>query len=46
VRRIKKENLRLKKQRLHEQIKTAQSLKDEKQLDRLIQEFHGLIKER
>jgi replicative DNA helicase len=46
IRRIKSQRLRLKKQRLHEQIKVAQELKDEKQLHRLMHEFHALIKER
>ncbi|MDD4980533.1 MAG: DNA primase [Candidatus Omnitrophica bacterium] len=46
IQRIKGERLKLRKQRLHEQIKAAQALRDEKQLHRLTQEFHSLIKER
>lgn len=46
IRRLKSERLKNKKQRLHEQIKTAQALKDEEKLHRLMQEFHCLIKER
>ncbi|MFH0912879.1 MAG: DNA primase [Candidatus Omnitrophota bacterium] len=46
VQRIKSERLKLKKQRLHEQIKTAQGSRDEQQLNRLMQEFHSLIKEK
>ncbi|MDD4894698.1 MAG: DNA primase [Candidatus Omnitrophica bacterium] len=43
--RLKNERLKVKKQRLHEQIKTAQESRDEEKLDRLMQEFHCLIKE-
>ncbi len=46
IRRLKSERLKVKKQRLHEQIKTAQALKDEEKVHRLMQEFHCLIKER
>lgn len=44
IQRLKNEQLRLKKQNLHEQIKTAQGLGDEERLRRLIQEFHHLMK--
>jgi DNA primase len=46
IQRLKSERLRLKKQHLHEQIKTAQNLGDEEKLQRLIEEFHHLIKQR
>jgi len=46
IHRLKSERLRVKKQCLHEQIKTAQALRDEEKLHRLMQEFHCLIKER
>jgi len=46
IRRLKNERLRIKKQHLHEQIKTAEGLGDEEGLNRLMQEFHCLIKER
>jgi len=46
IKRLKNERLRIRKQRLHEQIKTAEDLGDEEKLNRLMQEFHGLIKER
>lgn len=45
VRRLKNEKIRLKKQRLHEEIKAAQHSGDGPSLDRLIQEFQNLIKE-
>ena len=45
IRRVKKEKLKIKKQRLHEQIKTAQHLGDEERLNRLVEEFHHLIKQ-
>jgi len=44
IKRIKEERMRLKKQVLHDQIKVAQSLGDEEKLNRLIEEFHGLLK--
>jgi DNA primase len=46
IRRLKGEKLRLKKQHLHDQIKTAQQGGDEEKLNRLMQEFHYLIKQR
>ncbi len=46
IRRLKSERLKAKKQHLHEQIKTAQALRDEEKLHRLMQEFHCLINER
>ncbi len=44
IQRLKSRKLRLKRQHLHDQIKTAQSLGDEERLNRLIEEFHYLIK--
>lgn len=44
IKRLKNEKLRLKRQRLHEQINEAQNLGDEKKLHLLIEEFHYLIK--
>lgn len=44
IQRLKNEKLKLKKQYLHEQIKTAQDSGDEERLYRLMQEFHHLIK--
>ena len=44
VQRLKSKKLRLKRQHLHEQIKIAQNLGDEERLNRLIEEFHYLIK--
>lgn len=44
IQRLKNARLRTKKQHLHEQIKTAQTLGDEEKLHRLMQEFHCLIK--
>ena len=46
VKRLKNEKLKTKKNHLHEQIKTAQHLGDEKRLNMLIEEFHNLIKTR
>ena len=45
IQRLKNEKLKIKKQRLHEQIKTAQHLGDEERLNRLVEEFHHLIKQ-
>lgn len=42
--RLKAKRLRLKRQNLHDQIKTAQKSGDEKVLNRLIEEFHYLIR--
>ncbi len=44
IRRIKVQRLKSKREYLHVQIKSAQSLGDEKRLSSLIQEFHNLIK--
>jgi len=46
IKRLKSDKLKLKKQHLHEQIKTAQHLGDEETLNSLIEEFHYLIKKR
>jgi hypothetical protein len=46
IQRLKNEKLKLKRQHLHDQIKTAQHLGDEERLQRLIEEFHCLIKKR
>lgn len=44
IARIKVERLKSRREHLHVQIKSAQSLGDESKLNRLIQEFHNLIK--
>ena len=44
IERLKSEGLKIKRQRLHEQIKAAQHSGDEPKVNRLIQEFHRLIK--
>ncbi|MDD5561440.1 MAG: DNA primase [Candidatus Omnitrophica bacterium] len=44
ISRIKVQRLRSQRERLHIQIKSAQSLGDEQKLDSLIKEFHNLIK--
>jgi len=44
IRRLKGERLKAKRHRLHDQIKTAQHLGDEENLNRLMEEFHHLIK--
>jgi len=44
ISRIKVERLKSRREHLHTQIKNAQSLGDEPNLNRLIQEFHNLIK--
>jgi len=46
VRRLKNDRLKAKKQELHERIKAAQLSQDEDKLQRLMREFHCLIKER
>lgn len=46
IKRIKGERLKIKKQRLHEEIKEAQTLRDEGKLRILMEQFHGLIKGR
>ncbi len=44
IRRLKCERIKVRRQKLHDQIKTAQDLGDEESLNRLIEEFHNLIK--
>jgi DNA primase len=44
IKRLKHERIKLKRHHLHEQIKTAQDTGDEETLERLMQEFHYLIK--
>lgn len=44
LKRIKEEKRKIKRERLHEEIKDAQSTGDEQRLNRLMQEFHSLIK--
>ncbi len=44
IARIKVQRLKSKREHLHLQIKNAQTCKDEKKLNVLIQEFHNLIK--
>jgi DNA primase len=44
IRRIKVQRLKSRREHLHIQIKSAQSLGDQQKLDSLIQEFHNLIK--
>ncbi|MCX5703620.1 MAG: DNA primase [Candidatus Omnitrophica bacterium] len=44
IRRLKSENLKLKREHLHDQIKAAQHLGDEEGLHKLIEEFNCLIK--
>jgi hypothetical protein len=46
LKRIKDERLKVIRQRLHEEIKVAQSAGDEARLNSLIEEFHSLIKKR
>jgi DNA primase len=46
IKRLKNERLRLKKQNLCDQIKTAQQIGDEERLNRLMEEFHYLIKQK
>jgi len=46
IQRIKSEKVKLERERLHEQIKIAQSLGDDERLKQLTQEFHALIKKR
>jgi len=45
IQRLKKDKIKSRKQLLHEQIKAAQHLGDEEQLNKLMREFHFLIKE-
>ena len=44
IQRLKSEKIRLRRQHLHDEIKTAQHLGDEDRLHRLMHEFHDLIK--
>ena len=44
IQRLKKQRTRLKKERLHEEIKLAQDLGDEERLSKLMYEFHQLVK--
>ena len=44
VQRLKSERVRLRRQSLHEQIKTAQASGDDERLNELMKEFHCLIK--
>ena len=44
IQRMKLDRLRLRRENLHEQIKTAQHLGEEEKLHELMQEFHNLIK--
>ncbi|MCM8797138.1 MAG: DNA primase [Candidatus Omnitrophica bacterium] len=44
IQRLKDEKLRLRRQHLHEQIKTAQDSGDNERLQQLVKEFHALIK--
>ncbi|OGX45888.1 MAG: hypothetical protein A3G38_02180 [Omnitrophica WOR_2 bacterium RIFCSPLOWO2_12_FULL_51_8] len=46
VRRLKSQNLKIKKERLHNDIRLAQDSGDSEKLQRLTQEFHQLIKTR
>lgn len=45
IQRLKKEKSKVRKQRLHEEIRAAQGEGDEPRLTRLMQEFHRLVKE-
>lgn len=44
IKRVKKDRLRVKKDILHNQIKAAQGQGDEESLNRLLEEFHSLLK--
>lgn len=44
VQRIKSEKIKIRREHLHEQIKKAQHIGDDEQLDILMREFHDLIK--
>jgi len=46
IQRLKSEKIKQRKQFLHDEIKTAQHLGDEIKLNRLMEEFHELIKKR
>lgn len=46
IRRLKAERVKFKRQQLHEQIKAAQVIGDDEKLNRLMQQFHDLIKKR
>ncbi|MFH1641225.1 MAG: DNA primase [Candidatus Omnitrophota bacterium] len=45
IQRLKKEKVKARKQHLHEEIRVAQDSGDESRLNRLMQEFHRLVKE-
>jgi DNA primase len=45
IQRLKKEKMKVKKQRLHEEIRAVQDLGDEPRLKGLMQDFHRLVKE-
>jgi len=45
IQRLKRERIKQRKQCLHEQIKHAQRLGDEKEINRLLEEFHHLVKQ-
>ncbi len=44
IQRLKDARIKVRRQRLHEEIKTAQHLGDEEKLHRLMHEFHHLVK--
>jgi len=46
IQRVKDKSVKLKRERLHEQIKTAQHLGNQEHLEELIREFHSLIKKK
>jgi replicative DNA helicase len=46
IKRIKAEKIKSRRQQLHNEIRTAQNLGDQKRLDQLMREFHELIKQR
>ena len=45
LKRLKTQRIKLRRESLHEQIKTAQRTGDEEELKKLMEEFHSLIKE-
>jgi len=46
IRRLKSERLKFKREQLHDEIKAAQVMGDDEKLNRLMQQFHDLIKKR
>jgi DNA primase len=46
LKRLKNDKAKVKRERLHEEIKVAQQSGDEERLNKLIEEFHSLIKKR